>query len=154
MDKLTFVGLNELLESNLEKKHIQEISEIVKKADCLFFPGIIMPQDHIASLYKLRLKIAKESGKLKNDYINDFERTVANLQDSKSKESGITTLDTEHNTYLIFYEPEEKNVLGVLKADRSSILQSLEDDGNQITNQGYSSSYQKYSKGVLVKEWK
>jgi hypothetical protein len=55
---------------------------------------------------------------------------------------------------LIFYEPEEKKILGVLKAGRSSTLQSLEDNADQTINQGYSSSLQKYSKGALVKDWK
>jgi hypothetical protein len=153
MDKPTFIKLNELVESNLEKKHVQEIFEIIKNADCLFFPGIIMPQDHIASLYKLRLKIAKESNKLQNDYIDDFERTVSNLQDSKSKDSGITWLIAENSGYLIFYEPVEKNILGVLKIGRPSTLQSIENT-NQMVNQEYSSGFLKYSKGELVKEWK
>jgi len=154
MDKLTFIGLSELLESNMDKKHVQEVFEMIKKTDCFFHPGIIMPHDHIASLYKLRFKIAQESGKAPDDYISDFEKTVSNLEDSKSKESGITGLSTEQNSYLIFYEPEEKKILGVLKAGRSSTLQSLEDNADQTINQGYSSSLQKYSKGALVKDWK
>jgi hypothetical protein len=87
-----------------------------------------MPQNHIASLYKLRLEIAKDSGKLGEDYINDFDRTVSNSQNSKSKELGLTWLQTEHNSYLVFYEPSPPNIFGVLKVVSSSSLQSFGDN--------------------------
>ena len=86
-----------------------------------------MSQDHIASLYKLRLEIAKDHGKFDDGYINDYEITVSNLQDSKSKELGITWLDTDNNgSYLIFYEPDHLNILGILKAKNVPSEQSTE----------------------------
>ena len=116
MDKLSFKAFNELCRHNLDKKYVQELFEIITNSECYFHSGIVMPQDHIASLYKLRFEIAKETGKKDDDYLNDFERAVSNLQDSKSKELGITWLDTDNNgSYLIFYEPDHLNILGVLK---------------------------------------
>jgi hypothetical protein len=156
MDKLSFKAFNELCQLNLDKKYVRELIEIVTHSDCYFHSGIVMPQDHIASLYKLRFEIAKETGKKDEDYLNDFERTVSNLQDSKSKESGITWLDTGTNgSYLIFYEPDHLNILGVLKvtAKSTSRQQSTEMGNTDTDMKKYSSGRQKYSKGVLVEEW-
>ncbi|THU36938.1 hypothetical protein FAM09_18415 [Niastella caeni] len=147
MDKLSFKAFNELCQLNLDKKYIQELFEIITNSDCYFQPGIVMPQDHIASLYKLRLNIAKDHGKFDDDYINDYEITVSNLQESKSNELGITWLDTDNNgSYLIFYEPDQLNILGVLKAKRTSDEQSTEKDNNDAVNKGHSSGCQKYLK--------
>jgi hypothetical protein len=155
MDKLSFKAFNELCQLNLDKKYVQELIEIITNSDCYFHSGIVMSQDHIASLYKLRFEIARETGKNDADYLKDFESTVSNLQDSKSKELGITWLDTSHNgSYLIFYEPDHLNVLGVLKfkAKSTSNEQSTEEDNSNEINKGHSSGCQKYSKGVLVDE--
>jgi hypothetical protein len=116
MDKLSFKAFNELCQLNLDRKYVQEIFELIINSDYRFEPGIVMPQDHIASLYKLRLTIAKDHGKFDECYINDYELTVSNLQESKSKELGLTWLRTEHYSYLIFYEPSPPNILGILKA--------------------------------------
>ena len=77
-----------------------------------------MPADHISSLYALRLRIAKKSGRLGSDAINDYEKTAMNLQDSKSKELGIIWVYTDHISYLVFYEPDNGKILGVLKSKR------------------------------------
>lgn len=152
MEELSFKAFNELCQLNLKKKYVQELFEIITYSDCYFQSGIVMPQDHIASLYKFRYEIAKESGKKDNDYLNDFEKTVSNLQDSKSKELGITWLDTDNDgSYLIFYEPEHLNILGVLKAKSIMNQQSNEKDNSAAVNNRYSTGYQKYSKGKLVK---
>lgn len=149
MDKLSFETFKELCQLNLDKKYCHEIFEIITNSDCYFQPGIVMPQDHIASLYKLRLEIAKDHGKFDDNYINDYEITVSNLQDSKSKELGITWLDTDDKgSYLVFYEPDHLNILGVLKLKGSSTLQSLE---NNNGSKKVVSGYQKFSKGELVK---
>lgn len=151
MDKLSFKAFNELCQLNLDKKYVQELSEIITNSDCYFEPGIVMPQDHIASLYKLRLKIAKDHGKFDDDYINNYEITVSNLQDSKSKELGITWLDTDNDgSYLIFYEPDHLNILGILKAKNVRSEQSTEKGNTDVVNKGHSSGCQKYSKGELV----
>lgn len=156
MDKLQFKVFNELCQLNLDKKYVQELIEIITNSDCYFHSGIVMPQDHIASLYKLRFEIAKETGKKDEDYLNDFEKTVSNLQDSKSKELGITSLDTDHNgSYLIFYEPDHLNILGVLKRTTKSTSneQSTEEDNSNAIIKWHSPGRQKYSKGKLVEEW-
>ena len=156
MDKLQFKVFNELCQLNLDKKYVQELIEIITNSDCYFHSGIVMPQDHIASLYKLRFEIAKETGKKDEDYLNDFEKTVSNLQDSKSKELGITSLDTDHNgSYLIFYEPDHLNILGVLKRTTKSTSneQSTEEDNSNVIIKWHSPGRQKYSKGKLVEEW-
>ena len=121
MNKLTLETLIEICQLNKDKKHVQELCEITKVSECYFEPGIVMPQDHIASLYKLRLDIAKEHRKFDNDYLDDFERTVLNLQNSKSKDLGIAWVNTENDgSYLIFYEPEFFNILGILKRRQDS----------------------------------
>jgi len=155
MDKLSFKAFNELCRYNLDKKYVQELFEIITNSDCYFHSGIVMPQDHIASLYKLRLEIAKDHGKFDDDYIKDYEITVSNLQNSKSKELGITWLDTDDNgNYLIFYEPDHLNILGVLNLKSAPDQQSTEIDTSDNLNKGHSSGCQKYSKGKLVIEWK
>ena len=154
MDKLSFKPFNELCQLNLDKKYVQEIFEIITNSDCYFQSGIVMAQDHIASLYKLRLQIAKDRGKFDGDYINDYEITVSNLQDSQSKELGITWLDTDDNgSYLIFYEPEQLKILGVLKAKKSSGEKTAEATDSDLINKGHSLGRQKYSKGELAKPW-
>lgn len=119
MDKLTLDTFIELCQLNKDKKHVQELCEITRNSECYFEPGIVMPQDHIASLYKLRLGIAKEHRKFNDDYIDDFERSVLNMQKSTSKNLGITWVNTENDgSYLIFYEPDRLNIMGVLKSKR------------------------------------
>lgn len=116
MGKLTFEIFNELCRLNSDKKYVQEIYEIMAKSDFYFHSGIVMPQDHIASLYKLRLQIAKDRGKFDDAYIKDYEKTVSNLQESNSNELGITWLNTDHDgSYMIFYDPDKLNILGILK---------------------------------------
>jgi hypothetical protein len=116
MGKLTFEIFNELCRLNSDKKYVQEIYEIMAKSGFYFHSGIVMPQDHIASLYKLRLQIAKDRGKFDDAYSKDYEKTVSNLQESNSNELGITWLNTDHDgSYMIFYDPDKLNILGILK---------------------------------------
>ncbi len=98
-----------------------------------------MPNKHIASLYALRLKIAKENNKLGDEYIQDFEDTVANLKKSTSKDLGITSLFSEHDAYIIFYEPKNQCIVGTIKAKVD----------NGLIKEDYS-SFKRYSKGVLM----
>jgi hypothetical protein len=119
MNKLTLDAFIELCQLNKNKKYVQELCEITRISECYFEPGVVMPQDQIASLYKLRLDIAKEHRKFDDDYIEDFERTVLNLQNSKSKNLGVAWVNTENDSsYLIFYEPESFKILGILKSKR------------------------------------
>jgi hypothetical protein len=61
-------------------------------------------------------------------------------------------LDTDHNgSYLIFYEPDHLNILGVLKFKAKNT--STEGDNSNEINKGHSPGRQKYSKGKLVEEW-
>lgn len=83
-----------------------------------------MPQNQIASLYKLRLEIAKDHGKFDDACIKYNEIIVSNLQQSNLNELGITWLNTDHDgSYLIFYEPDTLNILGILKA--KSVLDQM-----------------------------
>ena len=78
------------------------------------------------------------------------------MQDSKSKELGITSLDTDHNgSYLIFYEPDHLNILGVLKRTTKSTSneQSTEEYNSNEIIKWHSPGRQKYSNGKLVEEW-
>jgi hypothetical protein len=114
----------------------------MENSDCLFYSGIVMPNQHIASIYKTRLEIARQDNKLSKDSIEDFEKAVSNLHSSESSQLALAAVYGEREGFLIFYEPERKIILGVLK--------SIEDDNNSLTEYGHSSGLQKYSKGVLV----
>jgi hypothetical protein len=141
MDKLSFKDFEELCEANMDKRHIDECVDVIKNNECLFFPGIVMPNSHIASLYALRLEIAKENNKLGDEYIDDFEDVVANLKKSTSKDLAITSVFGERHGYMIFYEPVTKRILGAIKSkvDNGLIKQD-------------NSSFKRYFKGVLMED--
>ena len=153
MKKLSFQDFKELCKLNMNKRHIVECMDTIKNADCLFHSGIVMPKDQISSLYNLRLQIAKEKNSLSEDYIRDFEDCVSQLKLSTSKELAITTLYGESEAFIIFYEPETKIILGVLKPINSMGLKKMEENNTETITKGYSSSFEKYSRGVFIKNW-
>jgi hypothetical protein len=148
MAELSLNDFTELCKLNLDKKHVAELYQIITHADCYFHPGIIKAQDHIASLYKFRLGMMRDAGKMDPNYVTDFERTVLNLQESKSKQLGITSLYSDDNfVFVIFYEPEHLTILGVLKGKGvGSHLLNGEGQSFLMTNNS-SKRHQKYSKG-------
>jgi hypothetical protein len=152
MKELSFKLLQQLCESNVDKRHVRECLEAIKNSEGLFFPGIVMPNDHIASLYELRLGIAKERSSFGKDYIRDFEYTVANLQASSSEQLALAGLYARESNFLIFYEPDTKTILGVLKTTNIRDLNTKEQSTEEIINKYASPGLQKYCKGELVKE--
>jgi hypothetical protein len=114
MEKLTLNELCDLCKLNLDKRHVQDVLETITTEEFRFQPGIVLPQEHIASLYKLRFKIAKETATFDVDYLADYENLVSNLQNSISPTLGITDILIKGGGYLIFYEPNSKIILGVL----------------------------------------
>ncbi len=147
MEKLSFEGLQKFFELNLDKKHVSDAIKIIDSSDCLFFPGIITPQKHMASLYSLRLEIAKERSTLGLEYLSDYEKTVANLSTSSSESLGLAGVYSNSNSFLIFFEPETRKILGVLKStsnEHTIAMMNSPDEGE---------GFEKYSKGQLVKEW-
>ncbi|MEO6233350.1 MAG: hypothetical protein ABJB11_08235 [Ferruginibacter sp.] len=154
MDKLTFQQLNFLCDLNVDKKYVKDCIQILKHQDCIFETGIIMPHDHIASLYNARFNNAKEGGKLTIDNLTDYENCVDRVNKSKSKFLGITSVFSDQNSFLIFYEPDNKIILGVLKSKNSSDIKDIEESATDSKKLGYSSSTEKYSKGIFIRNWK
>jgi hypothetical protein len=154
MSKISFTGFLKLCELNSGEKYVEEILYTIRNSECLFHPGVIMPNDHIASLYKFRLENAKESNRLSKDALNDYENTVSALLTTQSKDLALATLYNDEYGYIVFYEPVTKKILGVLKSKNPSTLQDMEEHNTATIDQGLSSGFQKYSKGELVKEWR
>ena len=144
MNKFTFKKLQKLLELDLDKKYASYILEIIKNSDCLFNPGIIMPKEHIASLYRLRFEIAKERSSLGQEYLKDYERTVTNLSTSLSENLCLTGLYTSTNSFLIFFEPVNRKILGILKSTSNDQTVAM------VSNLNEAADFEKYSKGQLV----
>lgn len=153
MNKPTFEGFIEICELNANEKYISELLKIAKELDCIYSSGIIMPHNHILNIYTLRLKIAEENKHLSENEILDFKYSVNTMSKSNSVNIGILNLQTEHNLYMIFYEPKPKIVIGIIKFTKTESLKNIEDYNDEIIRKGYSSSAQKYSKGKLIKEW-
>ena len=154
MDKLTFQQLNYLCDVNIEEKFVKDCIQILKHDDCLFHSGIVMLRNKIASLYELRFRIAKEGNNSSEAYLADFDQCVPNLNEFKSNVIGITTITGNKDSFLIFYEPETKKILGILKSENPSGIKATEENATDIVNRGYSSGKEKYSKGVFVRNWK
>jgi hypothetical protein len=152
MEKLSFQDFIELCELNIDKKYVKECIEIAKNQDCIFVSGIIMEQDYTSSLYSLRLEIAKDIKRRSESYLQDFEDCVINLKNSSSLLLGITSIYGNESHFMIFYEPGTKVILGVLKSD--SDLITVENFNTETINMGYSSDAEKYSKGILIRDWK
>jgi hypothetical protein len=154
MDNLTFQEFNILCNLNIHKKHVIDCLQILNNEDCIFHSGIIMSKDHISSLYSLRFGIAQQSGKLSDEYLNDFKYCVANLDSSKSELLGLTFFFSDKGSYLVFYEPDTKVILGILKSESSRNIKSIEENTADAISKGHSSSAEKYSKGRIIKNWK
>lgn len=120
MAKLTLEELQEMCKRNLNERHVREVLEIISKSEFRFHPGIVQPQDSLASLYKLRLEILKGKGTTDIDFLDDYERTVSKLQMSKSNSLAITSLLLKDLGFVIFYEPETKTILEVIKGKTNS----------------------------------
>ena len=150
---ISFKDFQTLCELNLQKRYMAECLDIVINSDCLFHPGNIMPRERISDLYQTRLKIAQSQKELTRDYLQDFEQVVLNLTNSSSKDLALSSLYSDQNDYIVFYEPEKKFVLGVLKFNRGNSLQATEEYATSIVEKGLSAGFKKYSKGVYVKSW-
>ena len=154
MEKLTFNELKSLCVINVDKKYVDECLQVLKNEDCIFESGIIMPRDSISNLYTLRFDIAKQSGKLSNDYLKDIESCVDQLSKSKSDLVGLTFVHNDSNSFLIFYEPDTETIIGILKSQSSLDIQSLEENATETVDRGFSSNAEKYSKGTFIRDWK
>ncbi|KAA2240320.1 hypothetical protein F0L74_29610 [Chitinophaga agrisoli] len=151
--RLSFPLFNRLCERNTGNKYVSECIHCIRSEDCLYFPGLIMPYDHIFSLYSTRLKIAKDKV-TDADFISDFERTVDSMKEIKSNDLGLVSLHTESYTYVVFYEPDNEIILGILRSKNNEGLRDLETLQTEQIAQGLTSSMLKYSKGVFVRDWK
>lgn len=126
---------------------------VMENEECIFHKGLVMSQEHIASLYTLRFNNAKGSGKWNIDRLSDYEKCVSNLRVSKSSTLGITSIYGNDNMFLIFYEPDTQNVLGALKSKNYENLQKIEQDASASIKHGQSVGYEKYNKGLFIQNW-
>ncbi len=115
MAKLTLEELQEMCNLNLDKKHVRDVLETITSSEFQFHPGIVQPQSRMASLYKLRLDIVKEKGVSDFDFLDDYDNAVSNLQKSHSESIALTSLFVQGGGFIIFYEPDTKMIMGVIK---------------------------------------
>jgi hypothetical protein len=154
MRKPTFEDFIELCKLNTENIYVTELLDITKDSDCIYSSGIIMPYEHILDVYTTRLEIAEENKELSENEILDFRSCVNNISKFKSENIGILNLATENNFYMLFYEPKENRIIGIIKFLKTESLKDIENRNDETIQKGFSSNGQKYSKGELIKEWK
>ena len=154
MNNPTFQRFLEMCELEATKKYISELLSIIKNSDCIYNSGIIMPRDHILNIYKVRLEIAKESKRLSVEEILDFSNCVKNIEETDSENIGIVNLTAENNLYMIFYEPSQKKIVGIIRFNQIDAMKNSEIYNDDTIEKGYSSKSEKYSKQNLIKSWK
>ncbi|PXY41388.1 hypothetical protein DMB65_08280 [Flavobacterium cheongpyeongense] len=154
MSKPTFEDFIELCKLNTENAYVPELLNITKDSDCIYSSGIIMPYEHVLDIYTIRLEIAEENKKLSENEILDSKSCVNNISKVKSENIGILNLATENNFYMLFYEPKENRIIGIIKFLKTESLNDVENYNDETIQKGFSSKAQKYSKGKLIKEWK
>jgi len=154
MENLTFQELNILCDLNADKKYVRDCLQVLRNEDCIFEKGIIMPRDHIASLYSFRFNNAKDAGNLNEDYLMDYKNCVDELNKSESDFLGITSVYGDNISFLIFFEWDSKTILGLLKSRNLSDIKSIEQNAADTKDRGFSSSAEKYSNGTFVRDWK
>jgi hypothetical protein len=154
MDKLSFQELNSICDLNIDKKYVIDCQQILKNEECIFESGIIKSREHVAELYSFRYNNANEGGKLSKTNLNDFKNCVTNLNNSKAEFLGVTSIYGANNSFLIFYEPDRKIILGILKSNNLFDLNKLEENQTATVQKGYSSSAEKYAKGKFIRDWK
>ncbi len=76
-----------------------------------------MPYDRMFSLYSLRLEIAKDNIR-DTDYIRDFEYTIENMKKIKSNDIGLVSLHADVYSYIVFYEPDNEIIIGILRSKK------------------------------------
>ncbi len=153
MSKLTFENFLTICEQNLCKKYVPELLNLMKLSECIFSSGIVMPYEHILDIYSIRLEIAEEQKKLSENEILDFKNCVESLSEINSEKIGILNIHTENNSYMVFYEPKERIIIGIIKFEKTNSLKDSEKYNDEITQKGYSSKSQKISKDEIIKEW-
>lgn len=127
--------------------------DIIYNGDCIFYPGIIMSRTQISSLYRLRLEIQKDHESAGNEFLNDYENAVVAMENSQSKEIGICSLITDQESYLVFSEPKEGKIAGIIKTQYSGSIANCETEIDESIRRGYTSDAEKYTSGILVKKW-
>ncbi|MFT3678030.1 MAG: hypothetical protein QM781_19215 [Chitinophagaceae bacterium] len=149
--RIGFSQFRNLCISNSSRKYVLQLLDIISDQDCIFNPGIIAPREQTASLYRLRLNVQKDHGYTGKEYLGDYEDTVTAIENSSSAETGICWLSADQAGYVVFFEPEENKILGILNYQKS---ENLDLSGTNIDDsilQGHSSAAEKYSKGMRVK---
>jgi len=151
--KIQFTDFRNLCIANSSSKYVSQILDIIYNGDCIFYPGIIMPRTQMSSLYRLRLEIQKDNESAENEFLNDYENTVVAMENSESEEIGICSLITDQESYLVFSEPEEGKIAGIIRTQYSGSIANCETDIDESIRRGYTSDAEKYTSGILVREW-
>ncbi len=151
MKNISFTDFGQLCERNRDKKYVSEIIEAILNSVCLFHPGVVLPNKRIADLYQFRFEIAKEKRKEDPEKIIDYENAVAQLHKTSSDFLATAWLQSEIYFFFVFYEPETRTILGVLKGN--SLLKDAENNFDHHLQKGLAVTAEKYIKGQRVKDW-
>ncbi len=152
-NKIKFTELWDLCIANSSSKYASQMLDIIYNGDCIFYPDIIMSRTQISSLYRLRLEIQKDHESAGNEFLNDYENAVVAMENSQSKEIGICSLITDQESYLVFSEPKEGKIAGIIKTQYSGSIANCETEIDESIRRGYTSDAEKYTSGILVKKW-
>lgn len=148
---LLFETLDLICQLNIDKDYVADCLKIMRKEKCFFFDGVVMTQDHTASLYRLRLRIKKDDKNSDQQLIADYEKAVVNVENSDSKYIGLTSIIGEVDGFTIFYEPFAKKILGILKMKSSDVFQNLEKKSKEKDIYGLG-GFEFYNKGIPTQE--
>ncbi|GAA4731072.1 hypothetical protein [Flavisolibacter ginsenosidimutans] len=148
---LTFETLDTICQLNIDKDYVADCLKIMREEKCFFFDGVVLPQEHTASLYRLRLEIKKDNKNPNHQLITDWEKAVVNIENSKSRNIGLTSIIGEVDNFLIFYEPFTRKILGVSKTKSSDVFQNLEKKFKEKDIYGLG-GFELYNKAIPTKE--
>lgn len=150
MEYLTFEQLVYMCEQNKHKQHVALCLDLLTNQTCIFIDGIREAKGHIADLYRFRYEMVMEQASVTTTYLTDFENCVKQLEQSTSPLLGITDIIGDSHSYLIFYEPDTNDILGVLVYASVEGIAQHEAYVNDVVAKGYSCSGEKYEKGILI----
>lgn len=140
-----------------EKKNlvVQECIQHMTYGTVLFNEGFTQDKEKLASLYSLRLNLAKKfnRNKLDESEIKYWEIAVENLNVSEALKLRLNWISSEEKTYFAFWDINTKNLdaLFYLKSVNSIIQQ--EKNFDLSVKRGYSVSEIKFYQGKKVKDW-
>lgn len=111
---------------NVRKKYAKNILNLMNEKVYTFHSGIIGEQKYLSALYETRLKIAKESSKLNELEIKDYQNCVSQMKKATSDKIGMCSFYTPNYFFLIFYVSPNPELLRILRFENSDKLNLLD----------------------------